>query len=91
VGGGVSEAIHGLDDDVAALALRAVREDLRRPLSFVLVRCQRCEGLGMVDTDMICTNCRDDSRWARVNRAFCDLVHRHRPRLEQRAGSAAAA
>jgi hypothetical protein len=66
-------AVTGPDLD----ALAAWDEQARRVVGFAY--CRRCGGVGLVDADRLCTGCLEDDRWAYVNRAFCELLHRARP------------
>jgi hypothetical protein len=51
-------------------------DEPRRVVGFAY--CRRCAGVGLVDTEGLCTGCLEDDRWAYVNRAFCELLHRAR-------------
>jgi hypothetical protein len=56
--------------------LGAWDERSRRVVGFAY--CRRCGGVGLVDSERLCTGCLEDDRWAYVNRAFCELLHRAR-------------
>jgi hypothetical protein len=46
--------------------------------SSVLSNCRVC-GWATLPGSTLCVGCLDIREWSRVNRAFCDLLHRTRP------------
>jgi hypothetical protein len=46
--------------------------------STVLSRCRVC-GWATLPGSTLCVGCLDIREWSRVNRAFCELLHRTRP------------
>ena len=48
--------------------------------SATLTGCRVC-GWAALPGSSLCVGCLDIREWSRVNRAFCDLLHRDQPRV----------
>jgi hypothetical protein len=55
--------------------------------STVLSSCRVC-GWATLPGSTLCVGCLDIREWSRVNRAFCELLHRTQPALDHIAGQA---
>jgi hypothetical protein len=55
--------------------------------STVLSSCRVC-GWATLPGSTLCVGCLDIREWSRVNRAFCELLHRTQPPMDRIAGRA---